>query len=107
LDASYEILEPHRFGGAQKEREPLKSFSPHSLQIREGCSVLMTRKPDDAFTGGTVGTRCACELHGAISATSEATISADGFTSWDRGFDAEGRQVWSAVAGGYVFKRVR
>ena len=27
--------------------------------------------------------------------------------AWDRGFDAEGRQVWGAVAGPYVFERVR
>jgi hypothetical protein len=26
--------------------------------------------------------------------------------TWDRGFDAEGKQVWGATAGGYIFRRV-
>jgi hypothetical protein len=26
--------------------------------------------------------------------------------SWDRGFDADGNQVWGAEGGGYVFHRM-
>jgi CpeT protein len=28
-------------------------------------------------------------------------------SSWDRGFDAEGRQVWGATGGAYVFNKRR
>jgi hypothetical protein len=33
-------------------------------------------------------------------------IDANGMTSWDRGFDAAGRQVWGSEAGGYRFERI-
>ncbi len=42
---------------------------------------------------------------GAVEMTSEFSVSADRFTTGDRGFDAEGKEVWGAPAGGYVFRR--
>jgi hypothetical protein len=27
--------------------------------------------------------------------------------TWDRGFDAEGNQVWGSTDAGYIFKRLR
>lgn len=41
----------------------------------------------------------------ASYATSEVELRANGFTSWDRGFDASGRQVWGATAGPHQFVR--
>ena len=35
-----------------------------------------------------------------------AEIRADRIVSWDRGFDAEGRQVWGAENGPYVFDKL-
>ena len=37
--------------------------------------------------------------------TSEVSIEARAITSWDRGFDADGAQVWGAEKGPYVFAR--
>ncbi|MBL8760547.1 MAG: chromophore lyase CpcT/CpeT, partial [Phycisphaerae bacterium] len=42
---------------------------------------------------------------GAVEMTSELTLTSDTFTTGDRGLDAEGKEVWGAPAGGYVFKR--
>jgi hypothetical protein len=28
-------------------------------------------------------------------------------TSWDRGYDAQGSQVWGAVEGGYIFDKIK
>ena len=36
-------------------------------------------------------------------ATSEVVVSPGRIESWDRGFDAEGAQVWGAEKGAYVF----
>jgi hypothetical protein len=33
-------------------------------------------------------------------------MSKDGLKTWDRGYDKEDHQVWGAVSGGYIFKRV-
>lgn len=42
---------------------------------------------------------------GAIEMTSEFSVTRDTFKTGDRGFDAEGKEVWGAPPGGYVFKR--
>jgi len=54
-----------------------------------------------------LGKDCPSELRGAKYATSEVTISKNGFVSWDRGFDENGNQVWGAEYGGYDFLRVK
>jgi hypothetical protein len=59
------------------------------------------------FIGGTVGNDCASALAGATYATSEVTIGPEEIITWDKGFDADGNQVWGASKGGYVFKRVK
>ena len=55
--------------------------------------------------GGTRGEGCASNLRGAAYATSEVVIMPGRIESWDRGFDAEGHQVWGAEKGAYVFVR--
>jgi hypothetical protein len=42
-------------------------------------------------------------LKGASYATSEVVIYSDKLISWDRGWNDEGKQVWGAQKGGYVF----
>ena len=71
---------------------------------RQGCAVFVTRR-GDRFEGGTVGPDCASTMSGAAYATSEVVVRADGFASWDRGYNAEAMQVWGAVAGPYEFER--
>jgi hypothetical protein len=42
-------------------------------------------------------------LRGASYATSEVVITDEQLLSWDRGWDANGKQVWGAETGGYIF----
>jgi hypothetical protein len=74
------------------------------FEERTGCAVVM-RTEGDALVGGTVGTGCASTLEGATYATSEVRLTDTRITSWDRGYDASGGQVWGAVAGPYEFDR--
>jgi hypothetical protein len=96
---------PIRYAGAWKETEPLADLGRDDLTILQGCDMVLTRRKDGAFVGRTVGKRCSNTWGGASYATSEATITEEELTSWDRGYDADGRQVWGATAGGYVCKK--
>jgi hypothetical protein len=71
-------------------------FSDYNPEQRSGSKYL----------GSTVGDGCSSSLRGASYATSEVTLSDGRITSWDRGWDAEGQQVWGAEAGPYEFVRV-
>jgi hypothetical protein len=57
------------------------------------------------YQGQTGYQTCASELRGAKYASSIVTIENNRMISWDQGFDANGKQVWGAVIGGYVFDK--
>ena len=103
----YSFAEPLRFAGEWKRDEPLDGLNPDSLSVREGCAVILQRTAAGSFEGATVDRECVSTLRGAVYATSEVTVSRDALTSWDRGYDAGGAQVWGATDGPYVFRRVR
>lgn len=104
--AVYTIRSPLRFAGAWGERIPLAALIPDSLLEKDGCSIILRRRVDGSFAGGTLGRECGSELRGAAFATSEVVITSDRLVSWDRGFDDSGRQVWGAERGGYIFDRL-
>lgn len=113
----FELASPDSARGAcSRRRAP--TFAPSDVIEREGCAVEMVREgdrfvghtPDAAWDGAKFAPkpgapRCPSSLSGAAYATSEVTLDATGMTSWDRGFDAQGKQVWGARKGAYEFVR--
>ncbi len=99
----FAIPDPLRFAGAWRDEDPLSELAPQDLEPRQGCDVLLLREDDSLFTGSTSGSACVSTLRGANYATSEVDVAADRITSWDRGFAADGEQVWGAERGPYVF----
>jgi len=102
----YEMEDPLRFAGVWKSDNPLTQLSPDSLKKKVGCTVYLSLADDGSFTGGTRGADCPSELRGASYATSEVRIDTEGLKTWDRGYDKDGKQVWGAEKGGYIFKRI-
>ncbi|MEM9557439.1 MAG: chromophore lyase CpcT/CpeT [Acidobacteriota bacterium] len=94
-----------RFAGAHDRPELLDGLEPGQLAERTGCAVVL-RRDGERFVGSTVEAECESSLRGAAYATSEVDVAADGLTTWDRGYDADGAQVWGAEAGPYLFARV-
>jgi CpeT/CpcT family (DUF1001) len=72
------------------------------IEIKEGCSVVLTQRQGQ-YEGGTVADHCPSELRGAKYATTKILLKPGELYSWDQGFDANGKQVWGATKGGYVF----
>ena len=93
---------PLRFAGAFADAAKLKSITSDSLQLRTGCHIALAANGSN-FAGSTQGHGCTSDLKGASYATSEVVISTDKLVSWDRGYNAENKQVWGAEKGGYVF----
>ena len=102
----FTLADPIAATGAWKKPLPLSELSPANLSARDGCTVFLREMPDGAFVGRTEGNGCASDLRGASYATTEVTVTASEMVSWDRGYNAAGRQVWGSTAGGYRFKRV-
>ena len=86
------------------DRAEVQTFAVEDLVEREGCTVNL-RWMGDSFRGATSGRTCLSTLMGATYATTEITLGETTLDSWDRGYDANGRQVWGATAGAYRFER--
>ena len=98
-------VDPLRWAGQWKDPWAFDAIGPEDLDERSGCAVVLRRVDEHSFLGSTVGNGCPSELKGAVYATSEVRLAADGMTSWDRGYDAAGKQVWGATQGAYRFER--
>jgi len=101
----FTLPEPGTAVGAWISEEPLADLDPDDLEERDGCAILLRRR-GETFEGSTLATLCSSSLRGAAYATSEVVVTAEGMVSWDRGFAADGSQVWGATKGGYVFDRI-
>ncbi|MBL8858069.1 MAG: chromophore lyase CpcT/CpeT [Planctomycetes bacterium] len=96
-----------RFAGAWRDPALLAGLTAEQLTLRDGCSIHLVERADGVFAGSTRGEMCASELNGASFATSRVEITESLLASWDRGFDAAGKQVWGAQQGPYIFIKRR
>lgn len=103
----YTFENPLNYAGDWKKDNPLSDLSPEKLNKREGCTVYLSKVGDANFIGNTKGKGCEGDSRAAKYVTSEVTITPDSFISWDRGFDEKDIQVWGAVNGPYIFKKIK
>jgi hypothetical protein len=98
--------DPMGFAGAWKDPRRLDLVNPDLLVAREGCTVFLEGEGEgEGWKGATRANACVSNLMGAAYATSEVTVTAEALTSWDRGFDKDGKQVWGSKKGAYRFVR--
>lgn len=98
--------EAFAWAGAWRDPGRFDGVTPADLTLRTGCSIYLTRTSTFLYEGSTRGKGCASTLRGAAFATSRVRLAPKRLESWDRGYDAVGRQVWGATEGPYVFDRV-
>jgi CpeT protein len=97
--------DPLAFAGAWAEPSRFDSITIEQLVPREGCTVYLVPNTDGSWSGGTDGNGCSSAMRGASYATSEVTATMGELRTWDRGFDKDGKQVWGAEKGAYIFRR--
>ena len=101
----FKIANDSLFIGMWKKPTFFDNYSPDDLILREGCAVYLYQNSDGTYTGSTKDQNCVSTLRGASYATSIVDIQPEQISSWDQGFDNEGKQVWGAENGPYIFKR--
>jgi hypothetical protein len=98
------LAEPDRYIRGW-ETGALAALTEDKLERRPGCEVYL-QPVAGGFRGATRGQACESTLRGARWASAEVELDAMGMSSWDRGFDGEGKQVWGAMSGPYRFRRL-
>jgi len=99
----YELPDPAAYVHAWEDPARFSTLREDDLILRAGCAVYLSYQDNGCFTGATKPNTCTSTLYGASYATSEVSICPGQIISWDRGWDASGKQVWGAEKGGYVF----
>lgn len=102
--AVYTLSAPLRFVG---HADLVEKINPDSLQLRDGCSVLLKKINKKKFVGSTDNKKCPSDMRNAAYATSVVSIGPKLLESWDRGYDKDDRQVWGAEKGGYLFRKIK
>ena len=105
--AVYTLPNDSLYIGKYDTPEAFNKLTIDSLELREGCSVILQKISENVYKGSTGENTCTSSLRGASYATSEVSISSDKIESWDRGFDEKGNHIWGAERGGYVFDKVQ
>jgi hypothetical protein len=99
---AFDPKDPLIVRGKWRDPSVLAFYGSNDLRERPGCAILL-KKTGEAWEGGTQGTGCLSNRRGASTMTSALSVSKDGFTQWDRGFDDKGRQTWGSAEGGTRF----
>jgi hypothetical protein len=69
------------------------------------CAVFLHRS-DTGFIGTTPREGCPTQARGAVRITNQIELTPTGMNTWDRGFNAEGQQVWGAQSDSYQFRKL-
>ena len=102
----FELSDPIKVTGAWKDPARFAQLKSTDLISRDGCTLIYHVQPDGSFKGAIEGNGCSSTLRGAVYTTSQTTVDEHRMTTWDRGYNAKGVQVWGSIHGGYEFKKV-
>ncbi|MBO1346093.1 MAG: chromophore lyase CpcT/CpeT [Hormoscilla sp. GUM202] len=69
------------------------------------CSVFLSPE-GDRYIGQTQPGGCPTNYRGAVKITNRIILHSEGMDTTDRGFDAQGNQVWGATDSTYQFRWV-
>ena len=100
----YTIKNQQEYAGLQHDPAKRNLLTHDKIELKEGCTVMLLRN-GKVYEGGTEADKCPSDLRGAKYATTSIKLKKGLLVSWDQGFDASGKQVWGATAGGYRFVR--
>ena len=98
----YTIKDAMQYAGLQNDKSKQDKLTFEQIELKEGCTVTLSKR-NNIYEGGTDADKCPSELRGAKYATTKIILKEGELQSWDQGFDANGKQVWGATKGGYIF----
>ncbi|MDV3350093.1 chromophore lyase CpcT/CpeT [Leptothoe sp. LEGE 181152] len=91
---------PETWTGLCQQATP--SIDTHALG--ELVCVVSLRPSTLGYVGSTPTEGCPVNLRGAVRLTNTIVLHQDGMDTWDRGFDANGEQVWGAEVEPYQYR---
>jgi hypothetical protein len=99
---SYKLINEKQFIGFCSKPEGDRLLTKSDLDSAV-CSVFL-RPVVTIYVGETPSVGCPANVRGAVRITNRIILHNLGMDTYDRGFDAEGNQVWGAVNDSYQYR---
>ncbi|ACK72526.1 conserved hypothetical protein [Gloeothece citriformis PCC 7424] len=84
-----------------------KPLSERVLNVSElgepVCSVFL-KPSNNGYLGETQPEGCPANVRGAVTITNTILLHSEGMDTWDKGYDAQGNQVWGANDDPFEFR---
>ncbi len=103
---NYSLKDGILYAGAGRDRQILNTITPNSIERRYHCSMIF-KQEGDVFRGGVEGKNCLIEKLGHQTyLVSQVELTADTFSSLDRGLDINTHeQIWGTRTGPLRFEK--
>lgn len=99
---SFKPVQPQTLVGFCQRPEAMRQISKQDLG-ESICQVFL--KPiKNGYQGETPPQGCPANVRGAVKVTNTVILHSGGMDTWDRGFDAQGKQVWGAENESYQYR---
>lgn len=102
----YSISNEAEFKRNWRLKKTFETITGPGLVLREGCDIYFTRVNEAKFWGRVSPRSCPSSYSGADFVECSIEITPSYFSNWDRGYAANGTQVWGPKDGPYKFQRV-
>lgn len=106
---NYRPLEPQRWSGClRQDPQRLQQLTQTDLVYLPGCDVIVEKRQGVFVGESEPGRGCCVHRQGQTTYLhTQLRLSAESFSSHDRGFDPDTHvQVWGALAGPFLFHKV-
>ena len=103
--SSYKLQEASRWIGLCQQTQEARQLQ--SADLAEAVCSVFLKPVISIYVGQTQPGGCPANVRGAVKITNTVILHSQGMDTWDRGFDAEGKQVWGAGNEGYQYRWVR
>ncbi|WP_164928520.1 chromophore lyase CpcT/CpeT [Gloeobacter violaceus] len=103
--AGFKFVEAKPLAGLCAKPAAERLIAPMALDGDPTCTVRLVQA-GDKYMGTTPEGGCQSNVRGAARITNEITLYKEGMDTRDRGFDAQGNQVWGAKEEPYRFRRL-
>ncbi|MGB3535895.1 MAG: chromophore lyase CpcT/CpeT [Microcoleaceae cyanobacterium] len=101
--ASFKLIQPKKYVGFCDQPESERVIKAEELG-ESNCSVFL-QKQESGYLGKTPPEGCETNFRDAVKVTNTIILNEMGMDTLDRGFNAEGKQVWGAENRPYQFRR--
>lgn len=101
---SYRPAHPENWQGLCHQPEVERSVP--LPELGEAVCTVILQRDGEGYSGTTPEEGCAANYRGAVRITNHVKLTQGTMETWDRGFDAEGKQVWGAKDESYQYRDI-